>query len=306
MKSGILKRAQKILVGGVNSPVRAFRAVGRDPVFISRGKGAKLYDVDGKSYIDYIMSWGPLISGHAHPRVLAGVAQALKKGTSFGATTPVEIELAERIRGAFPSMERVRLVNSGTEACMSVVRLARGYTKRKKIIKFEGCYHGHADFLLAGAGSGAATFGIPDSAGVPEEFARFTIVLPYNNLDMVKKTLERNGTDIAALILEPVVGNMGVVLPQEGFLKGLRDLCSAHGVLLIFDEVITGFRLSYGGAQKIYGIKPDLTCLGKIIGGGFPVGAYGGRKEIMECLSPLGPVYQAGTLAGNPVACTAG
>lgn len=300
------EEAKKYLAGGVNSPVRAFKSVGGTPLFINRGKGSKIYDAQDKEYIDYCLSWGPLILGHTHPEVIRAVKNVLSKGTSFGAPTSLETELAKKICQAFPSIELVRLVNSGTEAVMSAIRLARGYTKRDKIIKFAGCYHGHSDYLLVAAGSGATTLGIPDSLGVPGSFVQETIVLPYNDIEQVRKTVKKYSQEIAAIIIEPVVGNMGVVLPKEDFLHKLCKLCAAYGIILIFDEVITGFRLAYGGAQEYYGLKADLTCLGKIIGGGFPIGAYGGKKEIMQLVAPLGGVYQAGTLSGNPVAVTAG
>jgi glutamate-1-semialdehyde 2,1-aminomutase len=292
--------------GGVNSPVRAFKAVGGTPFFVAKGEGCYLWDVDGNRFIDFVCSWGPLILGHAHPEVVAAVKEAVEKGTTYGAPTELEVALAEKIQQAFPSMEMLRLVNSGTEATMSAIRSARGYTRRKKIVKFEGCYHGHADYLLVKAGSGAATFGIPDSAGVPEGTAQDTIVLPYNDIEAFNKTMDAMGEEIAAVIVEPIAGNMGVVLPKPDFLAALRQKTEKHGVVLIFDEVITGFRVAYGGAQSLYGIKPDMTCLGKIVGGGFPLAAYGGCKEIMQTVAPLGPVYQAGTLSGNPVAVTAG
>jgi glutamate-1-semialdehyde 2,1-aminomutase len=292
--------------GGVNSPVRAFKAVGGTPFFVAKGEGCYLWDVDGNRFIDFVCSWGPLILGHAHPEVVAAVKEAVERGTTYGAPTELEVALAEKIQQAFPSMEMLRLVNSGTEATMSAIRAARGYTGRKKIVKFEGCYHGHADYLLVKAGSGAATFGIPDSAGVPEGTAQDTIVLPYNDIEAFNKTMDAMGEEIAAVIVEPIAGNMGVVLPKPDFLAALRQKTEKHGVVLIFDEVITGFRVAYGGAQSLYGIKPDLTCLGKIVGGGFPLAAYGGCKEIMQTVAPLGPVYQAGTLSGNPVAVTAG
>ncbi|NPV30372.1 MAG: glutamate-1-semialdehyde 2,1-aminomutase [Firmicutes bacterium] len=298
--------ACRYLPGGVNSPVRAFKAVGGGPVFIARGEGALLYDVDGNEYIDYVGSWGPLILGHLHPEVVAALQDCLKKGTSFGAPTELETELARAIVEAVPSVEMVRLVNSGTEATMSALRLARGYTGRNKIVKFEGCYHGHADFLLVKAGSGALTLGVPDSPGVPAGTAASTIAAPYNDLEALKMIFAREGEEIAAVIVEPVAGNMGVVPPREGFLEGLREITRRYGALLIFDEVITGFRVAYGGAQELYHIDPDLTCLGKVIGGGLPVGAYGGKREIMEQVAPAGPVYQAGTLSGNPLAVTAG
>jgi glutamate-1-semialdehyde 2,1-aminomutase len=292
--------------GGVNSPVRAFKAVGGTPFFVAKGEGCYLWDVDGNRFVDFVCSWGPLILGHAHPEVVAAVKEAVERGTTYGAPTELEVALAEKIQQAFPSMEMLRLVNSGTEATMSAIRAARGYTGRKKIVKFEGCYHGHADYLLVKAGSGAATFGIPDSAGVPEGTTQDTIVLPYNDIEAFKETMDAMGEEIAAVIVEPIAGNMGVVLPKPDFLAALRQKTEKHGVVLIFDEVITGFRVAYGGAQSLYGIKPDMTCLGKIVGGGFPLAAYGGRKEIMQTVAPLGPVYQAGTLSGNPVAVTAG
>jgi glutamate-1-semialdehyde 2,1-aminomutase len=302
----LFEEAQRLLPGGVDSPVRAFRAVGGEPFFVARGAGALLTDVDGNSYLDYVGSWGPLILGHAHPAVVAALREAIGRGTSYGAPTEQEVRLARQVQEAFPSIEMLRFVSSGTEAAMSAIRVARGFTGREKVIKFAGCYHGHADSLLVRAGSGAATFGVPDSAGVPAALARETIALPFNDLDAVRRTLEAVGREVACLILEPVVGNMGVVLPRPGFLSGLRELTARHGVLLIFDEVITGFRLAFGGAQEAYGVPADMTCLGKIIGGGLPVGAYGGRREIMEQVAPLGPVYQAGTLSGNPLAMTAG
>jgi glutamate-1-semialdehyde 2,1-aminomutase len=298
--------AQRLLPGGVNSPVRAFCGVGGTPFFVARGDGARLFDVDGRSYVDYVMSWGPLILGHAPKTVLDAVRGALDRGTSYGAPTPGEVELAREITAAVPSMEMLRLVSSGTEAAMSALRVARGFTARTKLVKFEGCYHGHADSLLVKAGSGGATFGVPDSLGVPPDLARLTLTLPYNDLDAVRACLAAEGAEVAAVIVEPVAGNMGVVPPAPGFLAGLRDLTRRHGALLVFDEVITGFRVAPGGAQARYGVTPDLTILGKIIGGGLPVGAYGGRREIMECVSPLGAVYQAGTLSGNPLAVAAG
>ncbi len=302
----LFEEAQKYLCGGVNSPVRAFKAVGMTPVFIERAQGSKIYDVDGNEYIDYVGSWGPMILGHAHPEVVSGLKKAAERGTSYGAPTELEVELAKEVTGAFPSMEQVRMVNSGTEAAMSAIRLARGYTGRDKVIKFEGCYHGHADSLLVKAGSGATTLGIPDSKGVPSDFARNTLTATFNDLQSVKRLIDTHGEGIACIILEPIAGNMGVVPPEEGFLEGLRDLCDDEGIVLIFDEVMTGFRVSYGGAQALYGVRPDLTCLGKVIGGGLPVGAFGGRREIMERLAPSGDVYQAGTLSGNPLAMTAG
>lgn len=302
----LFERAQKLMPGGVNSPVRAFRAVGGIPFFVAKGEGCYLWDVDGNKFIDFVCSWGPLILGHAHPEVVSAVKEAVEKGTTYGTPTELEVLLAEKIQQAFPSMEMLRLVNSGTEATMSAIRVARGCTGRKKIVKFEGCYHGHADYLLVKAGSGATTFGIPDSAGVPEGTAQDTIVLPYNDVQAFNETMDAMGDEIAAVIVEPIAGNMGVVLPKPEFLKALREQTEKHGTVLIFDEVITGFRVAFGGAQSLYGIRPDMTCLGKIVGGGFPLAAYGGRKEIMQSVAPLGPVYQAGTLSGNPVAVTAG
>ncbi|MDL1970801.1 MAG: glutamate-1-semialdehyde 2,1-aminomutase [Candidatus Desulfofervidaceae bacterium] len=306
-KSQILwQRAQTFLPGGVNSPVRAWRSVKGKPVFIERAQGAKIYDADGREYIDYVCSWGPMIVGHAHPEVVEAIKKAAEKGTSFGAPTEVEVELAELVTQAFPSIEKVRMVNSGTEATMSAVRLARAYTGRDKVIKFDGCYHGHADSFLVKAGSGLATLGIPASPGVPADLTKHTISLPYNDFKAVEETFAKMGNEIACVIVEPVAGNMGVVLPEERFLAGLREITQKNGSLLIFDEVITGFRVSWGGAQAFYGIDPDLTCLGKIIGGGLPVGAYGGKKEIMSLIAPEGQVYQAGTLSGNPLAMAAG
>ncbi|MDI6828621.1 MAG: glutamate-1-semialdehyde 2,1-aminomutase [Armatimonadota bacterium] len=302
----LFEEAQKYIPGGVNSPVRAFKAVGGKPLFISRGKGAYIWDADDNRFIDYVGSWGPLILGHAHPLVVNSICRAAERGLSFGATTEGEIELAKMIVSAVPSIEMVRLVSSGTEAVMSAIRVARGYTGRDKIVKFEGGYHGHADSLLARAGSGLATFGIPDSAGVPASITSDTLVLPYNDIDAVRMLLESIGKEIACIILEPVAGNMGVVLPKENYLADLRELTHKYGIVLIFDEVITGFRLAFGGAQELYGVIPDMTTLGKIIGGGLPIGAYGGKYEIMEKVAPLGPVYQAGTLSGNPVAIAAG
>ena len=300
------RRACRVIPGGVNSPVRAFRAVGGHPPFIASARGCRIVDADGKSYIDYVGSWGPLILGHADPGVVKAVEQAARKGTSYGAPTEAEVEMAELLTAALPSLELVRLVSSGTEACMSAIRLARAFTRRDGVLKFEGCYHGHSDFLLVKAGSGAATFGVPTSPGVPAEAARHTLTLPYNDLEAVRGVVEKRWKSLACIIVEPVAGNMGVVPPVPGFLEGLRRLTRKHGIVLIFDEVITGFRLCYGGAQTIFGIRPDLTCLGKIIGGGLPVGAYGGRRDIMEMISPSGPVYQAGTLSGNPLAVAAG
>lgn len=302
----LFKKASRLMPGGVNSPVRAFKAVGGNPLFIKSAKGSKLYDVDGNEFIDYVLSWGPMILGHTHPKVTGALKKAIEKGTSYGAPTPLEVELAEMVLKAYPSMEKVRMVNSGTEATMSAIRAARGFTGRDKIIKFEGCYHGHADGLLVKAGSGALTFGVPDSPGVPESYARNTLTLPFNDVNALKSLLETEGPNIACVILEPVIGNIGCVLPRPGFLETLRELTSQYGIILIFDEVMTGFRVSYGGAQKAFGIRPDMTCLGKVIGGGLPVGAYGGKKEIMSKVSPEGPVYQAGTLSGNPLAMTAG
>jgi glutamate-1-semialdehyde 2,1-aminomutase len=301
-----LGRAERHIPGGVNSPVRAFRAVEGEPPFISHGHGARLVDVDDQEYVDYVGSWGPLILGHAPSVVVSAIEEAARRGTSFGAPTPLEVELAEEICSAFPSIEKVRLVNSGTEAAMSALRVARAATGRKLIVKFEGCYHGHADSLLARAGSGVATLNLPDSAGVPEAFVAFTLTLPYNDLGAVEKLFAERGQEIAAVIVEPVAGNMGCVLPEDGFLEGLRRITNSAGALLIFDEVITGFRVAYGGAQERFQVRPDLTVLGKIIGGGLPVGAYGGRAELMTQVAPLGPVYQAGTLSGNPLAVSAG
>jgi glutamate-1-semialdehyde 2,1-aminomutase len=302
----LFARARKVIPGGVNSPVRSLAAVGGQPVFFARGAGSRLYDVDGNEYIDCVSSWGPLILGHAHPRLVERVQRVVKDGTSFGACIEAEVQLAELLTRCVPSLEMVRLVSSGTEAVMSAVRLARAFTNRNDIIKFEGCYHGHSDGLLARAGSGVATLGLPDSPGVPADFAAHTLVAPYNDLEAVRLIVEQRGDSIAAIIVEPVAGNMGVVPPAEGFLEGLRTITTDIGALLIFDEVITGFRLGLGGAQERYGVMPDLTTLGKIIGGGFPVGAYGGRRDIMEMIAPSGPVYQAGTLSGNPVAVAAG
>lgn len=299
--------AVKLMPGGVNSPVRAFKAVGMNPPFISHGTGSKIYDIDGHEYIDYVGSWGPLILGHRHPEVIAALEKTLREiGTSFGAPTELETELARAIHEAVPSIEMVRLVNSGTEATMSAIRLARAFTGRDKIIKFAGCYHGHADYLLIKAGSGALTFGVPTSPGVPKTVASNSLVARYNDLSSVEEIFRQVGEEIAAVIVEPVAGNMGCVPPRPGFLEGLRALTEKYGSLLIFDEVMTGFRVAYGGAQELYHVHPDLTCLGKIIGGGLPVGAYGGRREIMEQVAPAGPVYQAGTLSGNPLAVTAG
>ncbi len=306
-KSKVLfQKALQLMPGGVNSPVRAFKAVGGSPLFIKNAKGSKIYDVDGNEFIDYVLSWGPMILGHAHPTIISAIKKRAENGTSYGAPTNLEIELAKLITQFYPSIEKVRLVNSGTEATMSAIRAARGFTKRDKIIKFEGCYHGHFDGLLVKAGSGAATFGVPDSAGVPESYARETITLPFNNIESFKNILEKQADSIACVIIEPVIGNMGCILPSEGFLQTLREETAKYGIVLIFDEVMTGFRVSKGGAQAFYRIKPDLTCLGKIIGGGLPVGAYGGKNEIMSMIAPEGPIYQAGTLSGNPLAVTAG
>ncbi|MFH1702141.1 MAG: glutamate-1-semialdehyde 2,1-aminomutase [Nitrospirota bacterium] len=302
----LFKKAQELIPGGVNSPVRAFKAVGGNPLFIQRAKGSKIYDVDGNEYIDYVLSWGPLILGHAHPDIVKALKKAAERGTSYGAPTQLEIELAELVLKTYPSMDMVRMVNSGTEATMSAIRVARGFTGRDKTIKFEGCYHGHADGLLVRAGSGATTFGVPDSPGVPKSYAQETITLPFNDVEALKNVINEEWKSIACVIIEPVVGNIGCVLPVPGFLETLRELTKKNGIILIFDEVMTGFRVSFGGAQAYYGIKPDMTCLGKVIGGGLPVGAYGGRKDIMSMVSPLGPVYQAGTLSGNPLAMTAG
>jgi glutamate-1-semialdehyde 2,1-aminomutase len=302
----LFEQAKRLMPGGVNSPVRAFRGVGGDPLFISRAKGSRIWDADGTSYVDYVLSWGPMILGHAHPKIVSAVKTAAAKGMSFGAPTEPEVRLARLVQKAFPSMERLRMVSSGTEAAMSAIRLARGFTGRDKILKFDGGYHGHADSLLVRTGSGGATLGVPDSAGVPQDFTRHTLILPYNDLASVAKTFEQYGGEIACVIVEPVAGNMGVVPPREGFLEGLRGITKQYESLLIFDEVITGFRLAFGGAQERFGVTPDLTCLGKIIGGGLPVGVYGGRAEVMERVAPTGPVYQAGTLSGNPVAMSAG
>ncbi len=302
----LFQEANAILPGGVDSPVRAFRAVGGQPLFIERGDGAYLFDVDGNRYIDYVLSWGPLILGHAHPEVVNSLKEAVQRGTSYGAPSPLEVELAQLIQSFMPNMEMLRFVNSGTEATMSALRLGRAFTRRDKIIKFEGCYHGHADMLLVQAGSGVATLGLPDSPGVPVGTAQDTLVARYNDLDSVEALFQRYPDEIAAVIIEPVAGNMGVVPPADGFLSGLRQLTQQYGALLIFDEVMTGFRVHPGGAQALYGIEPDLSTLGKVIGGGLPVGAYGGRQEIMSLIAPSGPVYQAGTLSGNPLAMSAG
>ncbi|MDP3096909.1 MAG: glutamate-1-semialdehyde 2,1-aminomutase [Syntrophales bacterium] len=305
-KQSLFSRAQNVIPGGVNSPVRAFRAVGGTPLFIREAAGSKIIDTDGNRYIDYVCSWGPMILGHSHPEVVAAIREAAGRGASFGAPTELEIGMAERLVAAFPSIEMVRMVSSGTEATMTAIRLARGFTGREKIIKFTGCYHGHADSLLVKAGSGVATLGIPGSPGVPRSLAELTITLPYNDAEAVRSAATLYGEEIACIIVEPVAGNMGVVQPRPGFLEALREVTRTNGSLLIFDEVITGFRLAYGGWQTLAGIIPDLTCMGKIIGGGLPVGALGGRREIMEHLAPIGPVYQAGTLSGNPLAMTAG
>lgn len=302
----LFEQSQQLIPGGVNSPVRAFRSVGGTPVFFKKGLGSRLWDVDGKEYIDYINSWGPMILGHAHPEVIKAVQEVAANSLSFGAPTGLELEIAELINKLVPSMEQVRLVSSGTEATMSAIRVARGFTKRNKIVKFEGCYHGHSDALLVKAGSGLLTFGEPSSAGVPPEVAAHTLTLEYNNTQQLRELFEKIGNEIACVIIEPVVGNMNLVVPHMEFLQTLRELCTKHGTVLIFDEVMTGFRVHLGGAQALYNIKPDMTTLGKVIGGGLPVGAFGGRKDIMQCLAPLGAVYQAGTLSGNPVAVTAG
>lgn len=302
----LFERAGRSIPGGVNSPVRAFRGVGGDPVFIARAEGAYLYDADGRRYIDYVGSWGPMIAGHAHPEVVQAVQEAASKGLSFGAPTAIETEMAEKIRDLMPSIELVRMVNSGTEATMSAIRLARGYTGREHIVKFEGCYHGHSDSLLVKAGSGALTLGVPSSPGVPAGVAESTLTLPYNDLGQVEQVFAERGAQVACVIVEPVAGNMNCIPPTEGFLERLRELCTGHGTVLIFDEVMSGFRVALGGAQTLFGVAPDLTTLGKVIGGGMPVAAFGGRREIMEHIAPLGPVYQAGTLSGNPLAMTAG
>jgi len=302
----LFRRAQETIPGGVNSPVRAYRSVGGNPPFIARGEGSHIFDVDGNQYIDYVGSWGPLLLGHRHPDIVAALEGALAIGTSFGAPTEREIELAEAIRDAVPSIEMVRLVNSGTEATMSAIRVARGFTGRDLVVKFEGCYHGHVDSLLVKAGSGVATLGIPDTQGVPNAFCDTTIALPFNDAEAVEQAFRAHGNHIAAIIVEPVAGNMGCVPPLPGYLEALRDITARFGALLVFDEVMTGFRVAFGGAQQRYGIRPDMTTLGKVIGGGLPVGAYGGRKDIMSMVAPMGPVYQAGTLSGNPLAVAAG
>src|SRR5688500_1724628 len=302
----LFAEALRYIPGGVNSPVRAFRAVGGQPFFVNRAKGARVWDVDGNEYIDYVCTWGPAILGHAHPKIIKAVQQAAENGTSFGIPNSYEVTMAKLVCSAMPSVQKVRMCNSGTEACMSAIRLARGFTKRDKIIKFDGCYHGHADSLLVKAGSGALTFGHPDSAGVPAAFTQHTLVVPFNDEDAVRAAFEANPGQIAGIIVEPVPGNAGLYAPRPGFLEFLRHICDANDSLLIFDEVMTGFRLALGGAQQLFAINPDLSCFGKIIGGGLPVGAFGGRNEIMEMLAPLGPVYQAGTLSGNPLAMAAG
>jgi glutamate-1-semialdehyde 2,1-aminomutase len=307
LKSGdLFRKALRLMPGGVNSPVRAFRAVGGEPFFVASGKGARITDVEGRSYLDYVLSWGPLILGHCHPQVMEALARVLETGTSFGASTPAEVELAEQIQAAFPSIERVRLVNSGTEATMAALRVARAATGREKILKFEGCYHGHSDSLLVKAGSGVATLGLPDSPGVPRALAELTITVPFNDSAALEEAFRVHDHQLAAVIVEPVAGNMGCVAPRAGFLARLRTLAAEQGTVLIFDEVLTGFRVAYGGAQQLYGIQPDLTTLGKIIGGGLPVGAYGGKAALMDLVAPAGPVYQAGTLSGNPLAVAAG
>jgi len=302
----LFEKARSLMPGGVSSPVRAFKAVGGDPIIVSRAKGSRLWDVEGKEYIDFLMSWGPLILGHAHPKVVEAVKEQSQNGLSYGLTNPYEIELAELVASCMPSVEMVRFVSSGTEATMSAIRLARGYTGKKYVVKFEGCYHGHGDALLVSAGSGVATLGIPGTPGVPEEVARLTLVIPYNNTEALEEVFKRYGEDIACVIVEPVAGNMGVVLPKPGFLEAIRDLTKRYGALFICDEVITNFRLSKGGAQEVFNVEPDITCMGKILGGGMPLGAYGGRREIMEKVAPEGPIYQAGTLSGNPLSMVAG
>jgi glutamate-1-semialdehyde 2,1-aminomutase len=302
----LFNHAQEIIPGGVNSPVRAFNSVGGTPCFIKRAQGAYIYDANDKAYIDYVGSWGPMILGHNHPAILAAVIETAQNGLSFGAPTELEITMAEKVREIVPSMEKLRMVSSGTEATMSAIRLARGYTGRDKILKFEGCYHGHADSLLVKAGSGALTMGIPNSPGIPKDFAKHTLTVSFNNIDEVKQVFEELGSEIACIIVEPVAGNMNCIPPVDGFLQGLRDICDQYKAVLIFDEVMTGFRVALGGAQAYYDIKPDITTLGKVIGGGMPVGAFGGKREIMDYIAPVGPVYQAGTLSGNPIAMAAG
>ncbi len=304
--SELFARAKQSIPGGVNSPVRAFNGVGGDPVFFKKGKGAYLFDADDKQYIDFVGSWGPMITGHANEQILAAVSEQMQNGLSFGAPTEIEIDAAEKVKELVPSMDLVRMVSSGTEATMSAIRLARGYTGRDKIVKFEGCYHGHADSLLVKAGSGALTLGVPNSPGVPEALAKETITLTHNDIDSVKQAFAEVGDQVACIIVEPVAGNMNCIPPEEGFLQGLRDVCDQYGAVLIFDEVMTGFRVALGGAQAYYQIQPDLTTLGKVIGAGMPVGAFGGKQDIMNCIAPLGPVYQAGTLSGNPLAMAAG
>jgi glutamate-1-semialdehyde 2,1-aminomutase len=305
-KADYFSRARQVISGGVNSPVRAWKAVGGEPIFISNARGSKIYDAAGIEYIDYVLSWGPMILGHAHPEITAAICAAAQNGTSFGAPTEAETQMAQLICSAIPSIELVRMTSSGTEATMTAIRLARGFTGRNLIAKFDGCYHGHADSLLIKSGSGVATLGIPGSPGIPDEIARLTLSLPYNNIETLQTAVERYGSHLAAIIVEPVAGNMGVIQPNESFLKKLRELTAKNGIVLIFDEVITGFRFTFGGYQNLIGIKPDLTCLGKIIGGGMPVGTIGGKREIMEKLAPIGDIYQAGTLSGNPLAMSAG
>ncbi len=302
----LFEEAKKYIPGGVNSPVRAFKSVGGTPRFIAKAKGSHIWDVDGNEYIDYVCSWGPMILGHAHPSVIEAIKEQAEKGTSYGAPTELEVELAKMIVDLVPGVEKVRMVNSGTEATMSAIRLARGYTGRNKVIKFEGGYHGHVDALLVKAGSGLTTFGVPTSPGIPEDFAKHTITVPFNDIDALKRVIDEVGDDVAAVIMEPVMANAGLIIPEDGYLEKVRELTAEKGIVLIFDEVITGFRLSLGGAQEYFGITPDLSCFGKIIGGGLPVGAFGGKKEIMDYLAPEGPVYQAGTLSGNPLAMVAG
>ena len=306
VSAGLFERSSRVVPGGVNSPVRAWSAVGGEPVFVGRGAGSRIFDEDGRGYIDYVCAWGPLILGHAPPAVVDAVVSAVPEGLGFGAPTRKELELAELVSERIAGIEQLRLVNSGTEATMSAIRLSRGYTGRNKVLKFDGCYHGHVDALLAKAGSGVASFSLPDSAGVPESFTGQTLIAGFNDVASVRSVIQENHQDLAAVIVEPVCGNMGVIPPEPGFLEALRELTRQYGVVLIFDEVITGFRVARGGAQERYGVTPDLTCLGKILGGGLPVGAFGGRRDIMSCLAPVGPVYQAGTLSGNPVTVTAG